>query len=471
MNDLVWRLLSVFLLIGINAFFVTAEFSIVTVRRSRINQLVEAGDIPARSVKSLQRRLDRLLTTTQLGISLVSLGLGWLSEKIVSDLTSYLLIQFQINPAYHSFLTHGIALPIAFFLVVYIQIVLGELCPKSLAFLYAESLSRRLGPVINTIAKVFHPFIWLLDQSTKALLKLFGIEVNRTSWYNRVTSEELQLIIATEGESTGLDSSERTILNNILEFGNISASEIMIPRHQLAAIAKTATFGELLQEVTLNGHSRYPVTGDSLDDILGIIDFKDLAIPLGAGRLTPDCAIKPWVKPVRFVPESTPLSDLLTMMQRSQLKTVMVVDEFGRTSGLITLEDLVEEILGKSSPDENDDNDEDLAVLERLDDETVLVEAQINLTELNEILGLSLPISDDYQTLGGFLLSEWQKIPIQDEVLTYQDLTFTVVTVQGPRLEKIRIHRPSAIDSPKTSEKTPELALNSVILNRYSHSR
>jgi len=469
MNDLVWRLFFVFFFIGINAFFVTAEFSIVTVRRSRINQLVEEGDIPARSVKSLQKRLDRLLATTQLGISLASVGLGWISEKIVADLTHYLLTQFNVNPSYHSFLTHAIAIPLAFFLVIYSQIVLGELCPKSLAFLHAEQLSRSLGPIINAIATIAHPFIWLLDESTKALLKLGGVTIDRTSWYHRITPEELQLIIATEGESSGLDSSERVILNNMFKFGSVSATEIMVPRHQLSSISETITFSELLTKVSVDGHSRYPVTGESLDDILGIIDFKDLAIPLSTGQLTPESPIEPWVKPVRFVPESTPLSDLLTMMQRShlKLKTVMVVDEFGRTSGLITLEDLVEEILGESSHDEN----EDVNLLERIDDETVIVEAQMNLTELNEILGLDLPFVDDYQTLGGFLLYQWQKIPTQNESLNYGNLTFIVVTVQGPRLEKIRIHRGSIVNSPATLEKTPTFKSNPILVNHYSHSR
>jgi CBS domain containing-hemolysin-like protein len=339
--------------------------------------------------------------------------LGWISEKIVSDLSHYLLMQFDVNPAYHSFLTHGFAIPLAFFLVIYSQIVLGELCPKSLAFLHAEQLSRSLSPIINAIATIAHPFIWLLDESTKALLKLFGVTIDRSSWYSRITPEELQLIIATEGESSGLDSSERLILNNMFKFGSVSATEIIVPRHQLSSISETITFAELLQKVAIDGHSRYPVTGESLDDILGIIDFKDLAIPLSTGQLTPESPIEPWVKPVRFVPESTPLSDLLTMMQRSHLKTVMVVDEFGRTSGLITLEDLVEEILGESSHDDNDES-EDVILLERIDDETVIVEAQMNLTELNEILGLDLPFIDDYQTLGGFLLYQWQKIPTQN---------------------------------------------------------
>jgi CBS domain containing-hemolysin-like protein len=405
-----------------------------------------------------------------LGISLVSVGLGWISQKIVADVTQYLLTQFDVNPAYHSFLTNIIALPLAFLLIIYSQIVLGELCPKSLALLHAEQFSRSLGPIINAIATIAHPFIWLLDESTKALLKLGGVTIDRTSWYSRITPEELQLIIATEGESSGLDSSERTILNNMFKFGSVSATEIMVPRHQLSSISETITFSELLQKVAIDGHSRYPVTGESLDDILGIIDFKDLAIPLSTGQLTPESPIEPWVKPVRFVPESTRLSDLLTMMQRSHLKTVMVVDEFGRTSGLITLEDLVEEILGESSHDENDEN-EDVVVLERIDDETVIVEAQMNLTELNEILGLDLPFADDYQTLGGFLLYQWQKIPTQNESLTYGNLTFTVVTVQGPRLEKIRIHRESTVNSPVTPEKTPTFKSNPILMNHYSHSR
>ena len=256
----------------------------------------------------------------------------------------------------------------------------------------------------------------------------------------------------------------------MFKFGSVSATEIMVPRHQLSSISETITFSELLQKVAIDGHSRYPVTGESLDDILGIIDFKDLAIPLSTGQLTPESPIEPWVKPVRFVPESTPLSDLLTMMQRSHLKTVMVVDEFGRTSGLITLEDLVEEILGESSHDENDEN-EDVILLERIDDETVIVEAQMNLTELNEILGLDLPFVDDYQTLGGFLLYQWQKIPTQNETLIYQNLTFTVVTVQGPRLEKIRIHRGSTVNYPVTPEKTPTFKSNPILVNHYSHSR
>ncbi|MEB3312494.1 MAG: hemolysin family protein [Snowella sp.] len=458
MDSLLWQLLLVFLLIAINAFFVTAEFSIVTVRRSRINQLAEAGDIPAQRVKSLKRRLDKLLATTQLGISLAVLSLGWLGTKTIYEITQSLLAAFSFNPLDYDWIAHGVALPTTFILIAYLQIVLGELVPKSLAFLYAEQLSRKLTPIINAIAKILHPLIWLLDQSTKTLLGLGGVKMERNNWHERVTSEELQLMISTDVESTGLDHSERTILNNIFEFGDVTAAEIMIPRHQVATLSESATFTDLLEAINLHKHSRYPIKGESLDDILGIIDFKELAIPLSRGQLSSDTPLKPWIKPIRFVPESAALSDLLTMMQRSQLKTVMVVDEFGGTCGLITLEDLVEEILGDSAPEENDDNDE-ATILEMIDADTFLVEAQINVEELNEVLNLNLPLLDDYQTLGGFLLYEWQKIPTQGESLTYKNLTFTLETVQGPKLEIIRIHRslPAPSQSQHSMEETIEL--------------
>ncbi len=459
MDSLLWQLLLVFFLIAINAFFVTAEFSIVTVRRSRINQLAEAGDLPAQRVKSLKRRLDKLLATTQLGISLAVLSLGWLGEKTLFEIIQSFFATFALNPIYHDWIAHGVALPLTFILIAYLQIVLGELVPKSFAFLYSEQLSRSLTPVINAIAKVFYPLIWLLDHSTKTLLQLGGVKMDRNNWYERVTSEELQLMISTDVESSGLDTSERTILNNIFEFGDVTAAEIMVPRHQVASLSEDATFADLLEAINRHKYSRYPVKGDSLDDILGIIDFKELAIPLSQGKLNPHTPIKPWVKPIRFVPESASLSDLLTMMQRSQLKTVMVVDEFGGTCGLITLEDLIEEILGDSTSEEHEDN-EDAVILEMIDDNTFLVEAQINVEELNEVLNLNLPLLDDYQTLGGFLLYEWQKIPTQGESLAYENLTFTVETVQGPRLEIIRIHRNSSVltKSAQSKHETNELS-------------
>lgn len=444
-RDILMRLLSVLLLIAINAFFVTAEFSMVSVRRSRINQLVDAGDVQAQTVQALQRSIERLLSTTQLGITLSSLALGWIGESTMATLVAAAIIKLPLPQSLSHMLAHSLAIPITFLLIAYLQIVLGELCPKSVALLYSEQLARFLGPPSLAIARFFKPFIWILNQSTRLLLRLVGIQYTGQGWYNQVTPEELQLIITTERESSGLEAEERELLKNVFEFGDVEAVEVMVPRISIASIPNTATFQTLLEEIVKTGYSRYPVTGDSLDDIRGIIYFKELAEPLSQGQLTLDTSIEPWIRPARFVPESMPLSELLPLMQRSHLAMVMVVDEFGGTAGLVTLQDLIAEIIGEHPESEST---QELAV-QILDEHTFLVQAQVNLEEVNELLDLSLPLTDEYQTLGGFLLYQYQKIPAQGEVLHYDNLDLTVVSAEGPRLHQIRIHRQEAATTPQ----------------------
>ena len=435
-RDVLLRLLSVLLLITINAFFVTAEFSIVSVRRSRISQLVEAGDIQAKTVQSLQSSIDRLLSTTQLGITLSSLALGWIGESAMAILVAKIITYTPLPREVTRTISHSIAVPVAFFLIAYLQIVLGELCPKSVALIYSEQLARFLGTPSLAIARFFNPFIWILNQSTRWLLRLGGIQYTGQQWYNQVTPEELQLIITTEKESTGLEAEERELLNNVFEFGDVLASEVMIPRTSIHAISRTANFKTLLNEVVKTKHSRYPVTGDSLDDILGIINFKDLALPLAQGNLTSETSIEPWIQPVRFVSESTLLSELLPLIQRSHQPMVMIVDEFGGTAGLVTLQDLIAEIIG----DETENSNQEEVTLQMLNENTFLIQAQMNLEEVNELLDLNLPLAEEYQTLGGFLLYQLQKIPNQGETLHFDNLDLTIVSAEGPRLHQIRIH-------------------------------
>ena len=436
-QDLLTRLILVFLLIVLNAFFVAAEFSLVSVRRTRISQLVAAGDVPAQTVQSLQRSLDRLLSTTQLGITLSSLALGWIGESTMTVFVRKLLSFLPFSLNWQNLLSHGFSLCLAFLIVAYLQIVFGELYPKSLALIYAEPMARLLAAPIGVISRIFKPFIGILNQSTRFLLVLTRIPEVDLQRSSRVTSEELQLIISMEGELTGLEAAERKILNNVFQFSEITAAEIMVPHNRLIAISSTATFGELLLKVVNSGYSCYPVAGDSDDDIRGLIDFKDLALPLAEGQLNLTTPIKPWLKPVRFFPETTPLNELLTVMQESSLKMVIIVDEFGRTAGLLTLKDLIGEILGTFSPSDQSGTVE----YQILDESTFLVQAQMNLEDVNKALNLSLPLADEYQTLAGFILHHWQKIPRVGEQLYYQNLEFTIISKVGPRLEQIKIYR------------------------------
>ncbi|MEA5553677.1 hemolysin family protein [Anabaena cylindrica UHCC 0172] len=434
-TDVGLRLLSVLLLIAINAFFVMAEFSMVTVRRTRIHQLVQAGDIPAIAVEMLQRSIDRLLSTAQLGITLSSLALGWIGESTIVVLIEVWLKSWPLPISVSNFLAHSFSVPITFFLIAYLQIVFGELFPKSVAMLYSEQLARFLGPSVKAIVRFFSPVIWILNQSTRYLLRLFGIQYTGQSWRPPVTPEELQLIISTERESTGLELSERELLNNVFEFGEITAEDVMIPRTNVIALPEDATFHTLLQEMTSSGHCRFPIIGESLDDIRGIVYFQDLAEPLATGKLALDTQILPWMRSPRFVPEQTLLSELLPMMQQEKPAMVIVVNEFGGTVGLVTIQDVIAEIIGNAGEPESND----YLLVQMLDPQTFLVQAQINLEELNEVLHLNLPLTREYQTLGGFLLYQLQKIPEKGETFLYENLEFTVMSVMGPRLNQIQI--------------------------------
>ncbi len=444
-TDILSRLLLVFLLIAINAFFVVAEFSIVSVRRSRINQLVDAGDVQAKIVQQLQRRIDRLLSTTQLGITLSSLALGWIGEATMAVIVRAAIVELPLPIYISQAIAHSLAIPIVtFFILAYLQIVLGELCPKSVALLYSEQLSRLLGPLSLAISRFFNPFIWILNQSTRWLLRLLGIRYTGSAWKAPVTPEELQLIISTSTESTGLEAEERQLLSNVFEFGEVLAVEIMVPRTNIDTISSTATFQNLLDEIKISGHSRYPVVGESIDDIQGIIDFKELAKPLAQGLLSPQTSILSLIRPARFVSEQTYLNELLSLMQRMRQipnspqhsEMLIVVDEFGGTAGLITREDLIAEIIGGDSYEVTDTEE---VALQMLDDQTFIVQAQLSVEEVNELLNLDLPVIEDYQTLGGFLIYQLQKIPTEGEKLSYQNLEFTVMSAEGPRLDQIKI--------------------------------
>ena len=435
-TDVGLRLLSVLLLIAINAFFVTAEFSMVTVRRSRIHQLVEAGDIQAITVEVLQRSIDRLLSTTQLGITLSSLALGWIGESTIVLVVNSWIGSWPLPDQMNLLIAHSLSIPISFFSIAYLQIVLGELCPKSVAMSYSEDLARFLGPSVTAIVRFFKPFIWILNQSTQWLLRLFGIEYTGQSWRPPVTPEELQLIISTERESTGFQVGERELLKNIFEFGDVTTQSIMVPRTSIVVLPKNATLQTFLKEMAVTGHSCYPIIGESMDDICGIVYFKDLAEPLVMG-ITLDKQIHPWIRAARFVPEHTPLNELLPTIQQEKPAMVMVVDEFGGTVGLVTIKDVIAQIIGNIGEPVITDE----LLIQILEDHTFLIQAQINLEDLNDVLHLNLPLKKEYQTLGGFLLYQLQKIPALGEIFYYQNIEFTIVSVIGPRLHQIQLRQ------------------------------
>jgi CBS domain containing-hemolysin-like protein len=419
------RLLVVFGLILINAFFVTTEFAIFSVRRSRIAQLVASGDNLAKKVQDLQRGIERLLSTTQVGITLSSLTLGWIGERAIAQIFTERLGNLP--------LAHSLAIPLTFILLAYLQIVFGELVPKSIALIYGERIARFLGTPSLAIARIFSPLIWVLDRSTRLCLRLVGIK-ERSDYYSRMTFKEVQTIVATERESSGLALEQRELLNKVFEFAGVMATGIAIPRSQIVTIPRSATCQTLLIKVTTTGFSRYPVTDESIDRIVGVVSFKDLAPLLAQGKPAGQIPIADWIEPIEFVVESTPASIVLSQMQVSDTHMTIVVDEFGNTAGLITRQDAIAAMTGLKVTSERSTQ-----FLQKLADGTYLIQAQINLEDLNQKLGIALPLADDYQTLGGFLLNKLQHFPQIGESLTYGDWKLTVISTAGPRIDRVRL--------------------------------
>jgi CBS domain containing-hemolysin-like protein len=424
-SDIGWRLLLVFGLIAIDAFFVIAEFSILSVRRSRITQLVAAGDDRAKQVQNLQRGIERLLSTTQVGISLSTLALGWIGERAIAQIFAQWLERYS--------LAHALAIPLTFFLLAYLQIVFGELIPKSIALIYAEQIARFLGAPSLAIARIFSPLIWVLDRSTKLCLRLVGIKY-RFEDRDRVTFKELQAMVSNDRESSGLALEQREVLTKVLEFADKIATDVMIPSTQIVTVPQTATCQTLLIKIATTGYCRYPVTDTSLNKIVGIVSFKDFVPLLAQGKLAGQIPIHKWIQPVEFVAESTLLSVVLQQMQQFDRHMTIVIDEFGNTAGLITRQDAISEMIGINvTPDRQNQ------LFQKLADGTFLIQAQINLEDLNAQLHIDLPLADDYQTLAGFLLNKLQHFPQAGESLDYRDWNFTVISTVGPRIDRVRI--------------------------------
>ncbi len=433
------RFAAVMALILLNAFFVAAEFSVLSVRQSRINQLVQEGDASARTVQRLQRSMERLLSATQIGITLSSLALGWIGESTIGVSISHALGQLPLESGMRAELIHLIAVPIAFFLVAYLQIVLGELCPKALALMYPEQMARSLGPFSWSIARFFKPLVFLLNQSTRIFLRLGGIRYGTEIEPARLTTKELQLIITTHSAS-GLQADERQLLSNVLEFSSLTASDIMVPRPDMETLPATLTLQTFLTAIQHHGHRCYPIVEESIDNIIGSIQLKALGEALLQGNIKMDTSLRPWMYPIQFVPEHMPLPELRNLMRQNQEEAVIVVDEYGGTSGLITMADVVNELLNVPEPLGHQPD----AEIRQLDPSTYQIQAQVNLEDVNEQLGLSFPLSEDYTTLGGFLIHLLQQVPEEGQIATYGDLEIQVISSEERRLNLLEVRRKSS---------------------------
>lgn len=386
-------------LVFLNGFFVAAEFAIVKVRSSQLQ--VKAGNsFTGKIAQFIVEHLDSHLAATQLGITLASLGLGWIGEDVVSRLVLNSMhgLGFEMSET----LSHQIAIPIAFAIITVLHIVFGELAPKSLAIRYPTNTTLWLASPLRFFYVVFRPFIWVLNGFANFILRMIGVPP--VAHGDIHSEEELRLIIAESEEGGAIESSERELIQNVFDFDNRQVKHVMRPRMQLVAFDVDTTLEEAIEEALKEGYSRYPLYRDSIDNILGIVMTKDLLTE----RLSPNGkTVQDMLRPVIYVNTNRKITHLLRTFQKERTQFAVVVNEFGGTVGIVTLEDILEELVGEIQ----DEYDTELPIVEKTADRTFRILAQNPIDEINEFLPEALPVEGDYLTLSGLLLNTSDNIP------------------------------------------------------------
>lgn len=428
MNNTLLYLFLVMLLVGANGFFVAAEFSLVSVRRSRVVSLVESGDSRAATLLELLDNLNSYISATQLGITMASLALGWIGEPALSR-----LLEVPLHGQVSDAVRHTISFAGAFTVITFLHIVLGELAPKTLALDRAE----RVALVIAWPLRFFHTlFSWpirMLDFAGRGTVQLLGLQSSpdHTSVY---TVDELRQIINISHSSGTLEADEQQLLHRIFEFSDSEVQDVMIPRNTVAALPVTATLEETQSAFSSLGFSRIPVYQDQLDNIIGIVVRRDLE-PFLSQADAPDFNLGRLIHPPRFIPANAQLSTALKQMQSSRTHMVFVVDEYGGFEGIITLEDLLEEIVG-----EIDDEFDDVSPAQCVEDNNdFLLDGMLTVREVNLRLGLHLPEDAPYSTIAGFLLAQAGHLLQQGESILFEDTRFTVENVDRKRIRRVRV--------------------------------
>jgi CBS domain containing-hemolysin-like protein len=419
------------LLILANAFFVAAEFALVSVRKTRIEELVAQGNASARTVRHVIHDPDRFIAATQLGITIASLALGWIGEPAIAHLIEPL---FGIVP--DTFLSHAtagaIATVIAFAIITFMHVVIGELAPKSIALGYPEQSSLVVAAPMVIFENVFRPAIWALNGTGNWLLKLVGL--NRPTGHQLVHSvEELKMLVSSSAASGELEPVEREFAERAFDFADTQVAEVMIPRTAIRAVEDTATVQDFLALFAEISHSRFPVYSGTLDNIVGFIWVKDILRALAGGADARPQPIKVLMRTPLYVPESKQIGELFGEMQHAKAQMAIVLDEYGGTAGIVTIEELIEEIVGSVS--------DELAVnvpqVRRLEQGKVEADAMLSVDEANAQLGIDLPESDDYETLAGLLLTRMGRVPKEGDSVRIGNLKLVVAKMQGPKIEKV----------------------------------
>ncbi len=409
----------------LNGFFVAAEFAIVKVRASQIELRAQTGSAPAKLAQLMLTHLDAYLSATQLGITLASLGLGWIGESVVAQMVINVMEAFGFQGS--ETLAHTIALPISFAIITVLHIVFGELAPKSLAIQRPESTSLAVAYPLRFFYVLFKPFIWLLNGLANMVLRGLGIQPMHGAEVH--TAEELRLLFEQSAEGGAIHDSHHELIENVFQFNERMVKQILVPRTKMVAVDVNIPEDELMEIVFNEGYSRLPVYSSNIDNIVGILYVKDI---LSIVRLGKPIVIEDLMRPAYFVPETKKINRLLKQFQRRHLHMAIATDEFGGVSGIVTIEDIIEELVGEIQ----DEYDEEAPIVERFSDFEYKVNGSATVSDANDYLPYPLPEGEDYETVGGLLNVIYGQIPENlNETTTFHQYHVRILEKSDRRVE------------------------------------
>lgn len=428
-ESILFEIIVVILLVLANAFFVATEFAIVKVRHTQLQPLAEK-ERKAKIALKVITHLDEYLSATQLGITMTSLALGWIGEpvtaKILEPLFRFLGIE---NPT----AIHTISITVGFIIITFLHIVLGELAPKSIAIRYSKSTTLFVSSPLNIFFIIFKPFIWFLNGAANLILRTVGIQPVTES--ERFHSEEELRLLLTEGRKSGaIDQTEHQLIEKIFEFNDKIARDIMVPRNHMVALDIEDTRERIMQVVTEEGFSRVPIYKDTIDNIIGIIYTKDL---ISAAEHRELITLQDIIRPATFVSSTKQIGNLLKELQKNKVHMAIVVDEYGGVEGLITMEDIIEEIVGEIQDEYDTETQEVIPEKSGL----YLVNPMISIEEFNKKFNIHLPEDPDYHTFNGFLQKVTGHIPEIYERIDYRGLSFIITKKSGNRILQVRVQK------------------------------
>lgn len=419
-------ILLIIIFILINGIFAAAEIAVVTSRRSRIKQLMEEGNKTAAILNKFKEEPDRFLATIQIAITFISVLAAAIGGAAAIEIIKPAIKKIPINLIAAS--SEAIALGIVTIAITYFSLIFGELIPKSIALANPEGVGLKTANLVERFSKIAIVFVKILTFSTNILLKPFGRKTFTERAY--ISEEEIKMLIKEGGEQGVFEPTEQALIHSVFEFTDMSAKEVMVPSTQMVTINLNTPVEDIKNIITEEQFSRYPFIGKDLNDIRGILYAKDFLNALAKESVD----IRKLIKPPYFIPETMKISKLLKEMQRKRIHMALVIDEYGGVSGLVTMEDLLEEIVGEI----RDEYDIESPVVQ-LSDGTFLVDASISIRDLKEDYKIEIPESTEYETLSGFLLTTLQKIPKVGDVVEIEGKKITISEMVGQRIAKVRL--------------------------------